>query len=26
MAAAPSQSIEPKFPCPSTNGYLIDQG
>jgi len=25
MAAAQSQSIDQKFPCPSTKGYLIDQ-
>ena len=25
IAAAPSPSTEPKFPCPSTNGYLVDQ-
>ena len=25
MAAAPSPSTEPKFPCPSTRGYLVDQ-
>ena len=23
MAAAPSPSTDPKFPCPSINGYLI---
>ena len=23
IAAAPSPSTEPKFPCPSINGYLI---
>ena len=26
IAAAPSPSIDPKFPCPSTSGYLSDQG
>ena len=26
IAAAQSQSIDQKFPCQSTNGYLIDQG
>ena len=25
MAAAPSPSTEPKLPCPSTSGYLVDQ-
>ena len=25
IAAAPSPSTEPKFPCPSTSGYLMDQ-
>ena len=25
MAAAPSPSTEPKFPCPSTSGYLVFQ-
>ena len=25
IAAAPSPSTEPKFPCPSTRGYLVDQ-
>ena len=25
MAAAPSPSTEPKLPCPSTSGYLMDQ-
>ncbi len=25
MAAAPSPSTDPKFPCPSTRGYLVDQ-
>ena len=25
MAAAPSPSTEPKFPCPSTRVYLMDQ-
>ena len=24
MAAAPSPSTDPKFPWPSTNGYLVD--
>ena len=24
IAAAPSPSTEPKFPCPSTSGYLVD--
>ena len=24
MAAAPSPSTEPKLPCPSTSGYLVD--
>ena len=24
MAAAPSPSTDPKFPCPSTRGYLVD--
>ena len=25
IAAAPSPSTEPKFPCPSTSIYLVDQ-
>ena len=25
IAAAPSPSTDPKFPCPSTRGYLMDQ-
>ena len=24
-AAAPSPSTEPKFPCPSTSGYLVEK-
>ena len=26
MAAAPSPSTEPKFPCPSTSVFRMDQG